>query len=69
MTSEYVDGLVREYLLYRGFSNSLKTFDSELKSDRDKGLRPDKITEQLMAYVSASDVQGKLVILDCTVAS
>ena len=63
MTSEYVDGLVREYLLYRGFSNSLKTFDSELKSDRDKGLRPDKITEQLMAYVSASDIQGKLVIL------
>lgn len=58
MTSEYVDGLVREYLLYRGFSNSLKTFDSELKSDRDKGLRPDKITEQLMAYVSASDIQG-----------
>ena len=58
MTSEYVDGLVREYLLYRGFSNSLKTFDLELKSDRDKGLRPDKITEQLMAYVSASDIQG-----------
>ena len=54
-----VDGLVREYLLYRGFSHSLKVLDNELKLDKDKGLRPDKITDQLMAYVSSHDIQGK----------
>ena len=59
MSSELVDGLVREYLLYRGFANSLKIFDSELKSDRDKGLRPDKITDQLMAYVNNHDIHGE----------
>ena len=59
MSSELVDGLVREYLLYRGFSHSLKVFDNELKSDRDKGLRPDKITDQIMAYVTSHDIHGK----------
>lgn len=36
---QYVDELVREYLLFRGFSNTLKTFDAELKTDKDKGFR------------------------------
>ncbi|PSN38125.1 WD repeat-containing protein 91 [Blattella germanica] len=42
---QYVDELIREYLLYRGFSGTVKTFDSELKVDKDKSFRPDKVTE------------------------
>lgn len=36
---QYVDELIREYLLYRGFSGTLKMFDTELKSDKEKGFR------------------------------
>jgi hypothetical protein len=36
---QYVDELIREYLLYRGFSGTLKAFDSELKVDKDKSFR------------------------------
>lgn len=36
---QYVDELIREYLLYRGFCGTLKMFDTELKSDKEKGFR------------------------------
>lgn len=36
---QYVDELIREYLLYRGFSGTLKAFDTELKVDKDKSFR------------------------------
>jgi hypothetical protein len=39
---QYVDELIREYLLYRGFSGTLKAFDSELKVDKDKSFRVSK---------------------------
>lgn len=55
---QYVDGLIREYLLFRGLPNSLKTFDSELKNDKDKGFRVDKIIEQITHSISVQDLQG-----------
>lgn len=55
---QYVDGLIREYLLFRGLPNSLKTFDSELKNDKDKGFRVDKIVEQITHSISVQDLQG-----------
>ena len=36
---QYIDELVREYLLFRGFTATLKSFDNELKIDKDKGFR------------------------------
>jgi hypothetical protein len=36
---QYIDELVREYLLFRGFTLTLKSFDNELKIDKDKGFR------------------------------
>lgn len=36
---ERTDDLVREYLLYRGFTSSLKHLDSEIKADKEKGFR------------------------------
>lgn len=33
-----LDEAVREYLLYRGFTQSLKAFDVERKDDKDKGF-------------------------------
>ena len=34
-----VEETIREYLLYRGFVQTLKAFDVERKEDKDKGLR------------------------------
>lgn len=54
---QYVDSLIREYMLFRGFSNTLKTFDSELKSDKDKGFRVDKIIDQILSAINTQDLQ------------
>lgn len=55
---QYVDALIREYILFRGFSNTLKTFDSELKTDKDKGFRVDKIIDQLMHSINSQDLHA-----------
>lgn len=44
-------------MLFRGFSNSLKIFDTELKSDKDKGFRVDKIIDQVMNAINVQDLQ------------
>lgn len=36
---ERTDDLVREYLIYRGFTSTLKLLDSEIKTDKEKGFR------------------------------
>jgi len=35
----YVDKLIEEYLLFRGFTQSLKTFQNEKKNDKTKGYK------------------------------
>lgn len=45
-------------MLFRGFSNSLKSYDAELKSDKDKGFRVDKIIEQITHSINIQDLQG-----------
>lgn len=37
--AERTDELVREYLLFRGFTAALKQLDAEIKADREKGFR------------------------------
>lgn len=34
-----LDEIIKEYLLFRGFANTLKTFEAELKIDKDKSFR------------------------------
>ena len=46
-----VDELVREYLIFRGFLNTVKVFATERKADKVKGIQPDRIVDQLQAYV------------------
>ncbi|XP_078040075.1 WD repeat-containing protein 91 [Augochlora pura] len=53
---QYVDELVKEYLLFRGFSQTLKAFDNDLKAEKEKGFRVDKIVDQLMQYVYNYDL-------------
>lgn len=55
---QYVDTLIREYMLFRGFSSTLKTFETELKSDKDKGFRVDKIIDQILNAINTQDLQA-----------
>ncbi|XP_053615111.1 WD repeat-containing protein 91 [Plodia interpunctella] len=55
---QFVDELVREYLLFRGFTAAVKAFDSDLKADKDKGFRVDKIIDQISHYINVSDLAG-----------
>ncbi|TSK72057.1 WD repeat-containing protein 91 [Bagarius yarrelli] len=55
---ERMDDLVREYLIYRGFTSTLKHLDSEVKADKEKGFRVDKIIEQLQQLIQSYDLAG-----------
>ncbi|XP_041984770.1 WD repeat-containing protein 91 [Aricia agestis] len=55
---QLVDEIVREYLLFRGFTSTVKAFDNDLKTDKDKGFRVDKMVDQIMHYINYSDLNG-----------
>ncbi|GIY77504.1 WD repeat-containing protein 91 [Caerostris extrusa] len=52
------DELVRDYLLFRGFLTALKAFDSEVKADKDRGFRPDRIVEHLSSCIINLDLNA-----------
>ncbi|XP_066567051.1 WD repeat-containing protein 91 isoform X1 [Amia ocellicauda] len=53
---ERTDDLVKEYLIYRGFTNTLKHLDADIKADKEKGFRVDKIIEQLQLFIQSYDL-------------
>ncbi|XP_053096123.1 WD repeat-containing protein 91 isoform X2 [Pangasianodon hypophthalmus] len=55
---ERTDDLVREYLIYRGFTGTLKHLDAEIKADKEKGFRVDKIIDQLQHFIQNFDLAG-----------
>lgn len=56
---ERTDDLVREYLIYRGFTSTLKYLDSEIKADKEKGFRV-SLCVQIHAF-TCSDLQKSCV--------
>lgn len=56
MAQNFVDNLVKEFLIFRGFSGTLKQFDAELKNDKDQSFRADKIVDQLMICINTQDL-------------
>uniref|UniRef100_A0A3B4V1X5 WD repeat-containing protein 91 n=1 Tax=Seriola dumerili TaxID=41447 RepID=A0A3B4V1X5_SERDU len=55
---ERTDEHVKEYLIYRGFTSTLKHLDSEIKVDKEKGFRVDKIIDQLQQFIQSFDLFG-----------
>ncbi|XP_069084042.1 WD repeat-containing protein 91 isoform X3 [Pleurodeles waltl] len=55
---ERTDELVREYLIFRGFTTTLKQFDADVKANKEKGFRVDKIVEQLQQFIQSFDLSG-----------
>ncbi|KAJ2002972.1 hypothetical protein GGI04_000740 [Coemansia thaxteri] len=56
----YIDDLIREYLLFRGFKDTLRALEADLEQDHDKGFHAEKIVEELLAMASSLNVDGLL---------
>ena len=57
---QFLDELVREYLLFRGFVATLKSFDTDLKNEKEKGFRVEKIVDHIQQSISSHDIQSLL---------
>ncbi|KAB7507306.1 hypothetical protein Anas_01084 [Armadillidium nasatum] len=55
---QYVDELIKEYLVFRGFTSTLRSLDNDLKNDKDKGFRVDRITNQILNHIQTYDLNG-----------
>lgn len=55
---QYIDEMIKEYLLFRGFTTTLKAFDQDLKHDKEKSFRVDKIIDQIWHYINTYDLNG-----------
>lgn len=56
---QHIDELIREYLLFRGFTNALKWFDFDVKLDKDKGFRVSKfyiLKYIILIYIYVYDI-------------
>ncbi|XP_018335657.1 WD repeat-containing protein 91 [Agrilus planipennis] len=55
---QFMDELIREYLLFRGFNTAVKSLDNDLKNEKERGFRVDKIVDQILHYVNTYDLVG-----------
>lgn len=56
----YVDELLREYLVFRGFTKTLQQFNLECKNDRMKGFQASAIIEELFEKINTFQLNGLL---------
>ncbi|XP_037730860.1 WD repeat-containing protein 91 [Drosophila subpulchrella] len=54
----FLDNLLREYLVFRGFSGTLKALDLEQRTEKDQHFRAERILEQFNNAVQNSDLQA-----------
>lgn len=58
---QYAEELVREFLVFRGFTNTLQAFDSELSSDIGRAFQVDKIVDLVFSVYVPKFQAEKLV--------
>lgn len=55
---QFMDEMIKEYLVFRGFGTTIKAFDVDLKTDKEKSFRVDKIVDQLVQFVNVYDLNS-----------
>ena len=61
----YVDSLIKEYLLFRGFTGTLRAFNKDLASDRGCGFQADQLCELVFRRLVPLDQASELMeVLD-----
>ncbi|CAK7324052.1 unnamed protein product [Dovyalis caffra] len=58
---QYAEELVREFLVFRGFTNTLQSLDKELSTDIGKGFQVDKLLDLIFAIYIPKFQADKLV--------
>ena len=53
-----VDDAIKEYLIFRGFTTTLKSLEAELRTDKDKGLAVENLIQQIFSFIAAFDLEG-----------
>eukprot|EP01132_Coremiostelium_polycephalum_P009624 gene9624-11794_t len=53
----YLDDLIKEYLVFRGFTQTSHYFSLEKKSDKLKGFQVERLLEQINFYIATYDIQ------------
>ncbi|KAL4354819.1 hypothetical protein GQ457_06G028660 [Hibiscus cannabinus] len=61
---QYADKLVREYLVFRGFTNTLQAFEIELCRDIGKGFQTQKFVGQFNFFEQCSSSCFETTMLD-----
>ncbi|KAH8263983.1 hypothetical protein KR038_000076 [Drosophila bunnanda] len=54
----FLDNLLREYLIFRGFSSTLKALDLEQRTEKDQHFRAERIVEQFSNAIQSYDLQA-----------
>ncbi|XP_060650773.1 WD repeat-containing protein 91 [Drosophila nasuta] len=52
----FVDSMLREYLVFRGYSNTLKALDVEQRNEKDQHFRAERLIEHFNTAIQASDL-------------
>ncbi|XP_059077383.1 uncharacterized protein LOC131058528 isoform X2 [Cryptomeria japonica] len=60
---QYAEELIREFLVFRGFTNTLRTFEAELSTDIGRGFQVDKILDLIFSVYVPKFEADKLVSL------
>eukprot|EP00051_Salpingoeca_urceolata_P005646 m.75394 g.75394 ORF g.75394 m.75394 type:complete len:635 (-) comp14479_c0_seq2:212-2116(-) len=55
-----LDEAVKEYLLFRGFTQTLRSLEADIKADKDRGFQVDKIVGHLFSCAQGLDLEGLL---------
>ncbi|XP_023298451.2 WD repeat-containing protein 91 [Lucilia cuprina] len=58
----FLDKLLHEYLVFRGFSNTIKALDHEQRNEKDQSFRAEKIMEQFNQHIQTHDLQALLTL-------
>jgi hypothetical protein len=53
---ETVDNMIKEYFLFRGFTSSLKIFETDLKNEKEKAYKVERIMYQFNEFINNYDV-------------
>ena len=62
---QYADELVKEFLVFRGFTSTLQAFERELGSDIGKGFQVDKILELIFSvYIPQFRAENLIEVLN-----
>ncbi|KAH8388228.1 hypothetical protein KR093_001287 [Drosophila rubida] len=54
----FVDSMLREYLVFRGYSNTLKALDVEQRNEKDQHFRAERLIDHFNTAIQASDLSA-----------